>query len=331
MELLGSCDGNVAALLSAHQSIGVPQPHQALRHRGAEAALPAALRARARSRPSRSPRPTSAPTRRASRPPPSSTADGTQLHPQRQQALVHQRHPRRAARRHGRGAHPPNAGRSRAFVVEANSPGVKVEHRCRFMGLRALANGVIRSRRPRAAREPDRQEGQGLKIALTTLNTGAPGDSRRRSAGIAKLCLEICRDWAGRAGAVGPAGRQARGDRPQARRHGGDHLRHGVGLRPRPARWPTAGGYDIRLEAAAAKLWNTDRAWRDRRRHRCRSAAAAATRPRSRSRRAARRRSPSSSSCATSASTGSSRARARSCTCSWRARRSTSTSRSPAT
>ena len=31
-----------------------------------------------------------------------------------------------------------------AFIVEATWPGVEVVHRCRFMGLKAIENGVIR-------------------------------------------------------------------------------------------------------------------------------------------------------------------------------------------
>ena len=40
----------------------------------------------------------------------------------------------------------PNA--TTAFVVENDRPGVEIVHRCRFMGLRALYNGVIRFDRP---------------------------------------------------------------------------------------------------------------------------------------------------------------------------------------
>src|SRR6516162_420068 len=45
MELLGSYDGNLSALISAHQSIGVAAD-QAVRHRGAEGADPPAMRGR---------------------------------------------------------------------------------------------------------------------------------------------------------------------------------------------------------------------------------------------------------------------------------------------
>ncbi len=64
MQLLGSVDGSLSALLSAHQSIGVPQP---LKLFGSDGSKQSTCRAapRARSRRSRSPSPTWARTRRA--------------------------------------------------------------------------------------------------------------------------------------------------------------------------------------------------------------------------------------------------------------------------
>ena len=44
MQLFGSVDGNLSALLSAHQSIGVPQPLKLFGTRGAQEEVPAALR-----------------------------------------------------------------------------------------------------------------------------------------------------------------------------------------------------------------------------------------------------------------------------------------------
>ena len=96
-----------------------------------------------------------------------------------------------------------------AFVVEMDSPGITVENRNTFMGLRGIENGVTRFHQVRvpAANRLGR-EGQGLKIALTTLNTG------RLS--IPALCvatgrwsLKIAREWSNARTPVGPADRPA--------------------------------------------------------------------------------------------------------------------------
>src|SRR5690606_29192755 len=50
-------------------------------------------------------------------------------------------------------ARDPSTDRINAFVVETAWPGVTVEHRCRFMGLRALANAVLSFRDVRVPRE----------------------------------------------------------------------------------------------------------------------------------------------------------------------------------
>ena len=60
---------------------------------------------------------------------------------------------------------------------------------------------------------------------------------------------------------MGPANRQTRSGRPEAGAHDCVHLRHGSGGQLSAALYER-GGYDIRLEAALAKLYNTEAGWR---------------------------------------------------------------------
>jgi alkylation response protein AidB-like acyl-CoA dehydrogenase len=82
-----------------------------------------------------------------------------------------------------------------AFVVEGGAPGVTVERRNAFMGLRGLENGVTRFHEvvvPATSRIG--QEGQGLKIALATLNTGRLS-LPASCAAAGKLALKFAREW----------------------------------------------------------------------------------------------------------------------------------------
>ncbi|GAA2397535.1 acyl-CoA dehydrogenase family protein [Streptomyces glaucosporus] len=82
-----------------------------------------------------------------------------------------------------------------AFVVEAGSEGITVENRNAFMGLRGIENGVTRFHRVRVpAANRIGPEGAGLRIALTTLNTGRLS-LPAMCAGAGKWCLKIAREW----------------------------------------------------------------------------------------------------------------------------------------
>jgi alkylation response protein AidB-like acyl-CoA dehydrogenase len=147
-----------------------------------------------------------------------------------------------------------------AFVVDAGTPGIEVVHRSRFMGLRALYNGVIRFTNVRVPRENIiAAEGKGLRVALTTLNTGRI-TLPATCVGLGKRALEIAKRWANEREQWGaPIGKHAAVADKIARIASTTFAMEAMVLLISALvdRKKT----DIRVEAAMAKMFATEAAW----------------------------------------------------------------------
>ena len=149
-----------------------------------------------------------------------------------------------------------------AFIVDMDSPGVEVVRRCHFMGLRALYNGVIRFTDVRVPRENILLgEGKGLRVALTTLNTGRL-TLPAACVGMAKRCLDIATRWSAKREQWGaPIGKHAFIADKLARMAANTFAMESMTLYA-ASLVDKDNHADVRLEAALCKLWGTESAWR---------------------------------------------------------------------
>lgn len=262
--LIASYCGNLAALVSAHQSIGVPQPLILFGTEEQKARfLPRVAKGEISAFALTEPGVGSDPARMQTRAEP--TADGTAFVLNGEKLwctngvkagaiVVMARTPSKVVN-----------GRERsqvtAFLLDMNTPGVEVVRRCHFMGLHALYNAVVRFKDVVVPRENILMaEGKGLRVALTTLNTGRL-TLPAACTGLAKRCLEITRRWASERVQWGaPIGKHAAIAEKIARMAANTFAMESMTLytaslvdRDKHA--------DVRLEAAMCKLWASERSW----------------------------------------------------------------------
>ena len=147
-----------------------------------------------------------------------------------------------------------------AFIVEVDSPGFEVTHRLEFMGIRGIENATLRFTNVRVPKENLLWgEGKGLKLALITLNTGRLTLPATMAA-LGKWCLGVCRQFSSERAQWGKAiGKHDAVAQMLAKMAEDTYAMEAVAdvgclLADR-------GKSDIRLEAAIGKLWNTDLGW----------------------------------------------------------------------
>lgn len=147
-----------------------------------------------------------------------------------------------------------------AFVLDYSTEGVTVEHRNQFMGLRGIENSVTKLENVFVPKENlIGREGDGLKIALTTLNTGRLA-LPAICVGVAKWATKVAREWSR--------------DRVQWGRPVGKHdavaqkvayiAASAFGLEAMldmSSRLADEKRNDIRIEAAIAKLYGSEIGW----------------------------------------------------------------------
>jgi alkylation response protein AidB-like acyl-CoA dehydrogenase len=148
-----------------------------------------------------------------------------------------------------------------AFILPYDSAGVTVTHRNAFMGLRGIENSVTRLEDVHVPREHlIGREGEGLKIALSTLNTGRLA-LPAICVGLAKWATKVAREWSS--------------ERVQWGRPVGKHdavaqkvafiAASAYGLEAMldvASRLADDKQNDVRIEAAIAKLYGSELGWR---------------------------------------------------------------------
>src|SRR5712692_3796643 len=262
--LMGSWDGNVAALVSAHQSIGVAQPLLLFgteeqkrkylpRVAGGEISAFALTETHAGSDPATM-------SLRAE-----PTSDGSEFILNGEKLWCTNGVKAGVLVVMAKTAPKIVGGKERkqitAFIVDVATPGLEITYRCRFMGLRALYNAVVKFTDVRVPRENMiAKEGAGLKVALTTLNTGRL-TLPAACVGVSKRLLEISRKWAGERVQWGvPIGKHAAIAGKIAEMAGNVFAMEAMTFLSSSLLDRKSG--DLRIETAMCKMWATEMTWK---------------------------------------------------------------------
>lgn len=148
-----------------------------------------------------------------------------------------------------------------AFIVETNTPGVEVAHRCEFMGLGGIYNALIKFTNVKVPAENLLwAEGRGLALALGTINVGRLTLPAACTGG-AKQCLAIARRWGRDRVQWGlPVGLHEAGREKIAYIAATTFAMDAVSALT--SAWADQGDVDIRIEAAMAKMFCTEEMWK---------------------------------------------------------------------
>ena len=148
-----------------------------------------------------------------------------------------------------------------AFILEMNTPGVEIVHRCEFMGLGGIYNALLKFTNVKIPVENIiGSEGRGLALALATVNVGRL-TLPAASTGAAKQCLKIARIWGSKRIQWGmPVGLHEAGREKVAYIAATTMAMEAITWLT--SAWADLQNVDIRIEAAMAKLFCTESLWK---------------------------------------------------------------------
>lgn len=148
-----------------------------------------------------------------------------------------------------------------AFILEMNTPGIEILHRCEFMGLGGIYNGLLKFTDVRIPKDNLLwEEGKGLALALGTINVGRL-TLPAACTGAAKQCLSIARRWGTERIQWGmPIGLHEAGKEKIAFIAATTFAMEAITWLT--SHWADQGEVDIRIESAMAKLFTSEALWK---------------------------------------------------------------------